>query len=931
MPKYIYAFGGGSAEGDGSQKDLLGGKGAGLAEMSRLGIPVPPGFTITTEVCKYYEDHDKSYPESLETEIREHMQRVEEILGQRFGDSSNPLLFSVRSGAARSMPGMMDTILNLGLNDETVESWIAAGADERFVLDAYRRLITMYGDVVLGVEHEEFEHILTAAREGQGAATDAELNPESLRKVVREELALVERHGKTFPRDPWEQLRGAIRAVFDSWNNQRAQDYRRLNKITGLLGTAVNVQAMVFGNRGSDCATGVAFTRNPATGEAKIFGEYLVNAQGEDVVAGIRTPQPIQAADGGGLEKDFPKACKELGEVCARLEKHFKDMQDLEFTIQHDKLFMLQTRAGKRTGPAAVRIAVDMVEEELIDWREALDRVEPEHLVQVLAPEFDPEEKKRAVSAGRLLATGLPAGPGAACGRIALTAERAAEMAADGAVLMVRAETSPEDIVGMHAAAGILTSRGGMTSHAAVVARGMGKPCIVGAGGLEVDQHAGEVRFGDKVFREGDELSIDGTSGEVIAGALSPKPSIVLKSMLDRSTPGNHPLVDAVYQLLAAADAERRLVIRTNADTPKDAAVAAALGAQGIGLCRTEHMFFEDERIPWVRRMILAKTADQRREPLAQLLPMQQKDFEGIFAALAGMPITVRLLDPPLHEFLPQGERALRRLAREMGIDAAEVQAQAEALAETNPMLGHRGCRLGITAPEIYEMQVEAIVRAACARARTGEEVQPEIMVPLVGTTEEMVRLRELVASTIRRVLDDEKMELEIPIGTMIEIPRAALIADRIAQHADFFSFGTNDLTQMTYGYSRDDAGRFLPKYIESGVLKHDPFQTIDEGGVGQLVSIACERGRASRPHLHLGVCGEHGGDPDSIDFFERVGLDYVSCSPYRVPIARLAAARASLKGQARNAEPETRPAASVSVLHSPSVAQPIAAAGATS
>ena len=895
MPKYIYAFGGGTAEGDGSQKDLLGGKGAGLAEMSRLGIPVPPGFTITTEVCKFYQDHEGAYPEGLEEELQEHLRRMEEELGQRFGDPANPLLVSVRSGAARSMPGMMDTILNLGLTEANLESWIAAGADERFVLDAYRRLLTMYGDVVLGVPHEEFEKILTAARKDQGAATDAELSSASLRKVAKSYLALIERNGKRFPQDPMDQLRGAIKAVFESWNNQRAIDYRRLNKITGLLGTAVNVQAMVFGNRGADCATGVAFTRNPATGEGKVFGEYLVNAQGEDVVAGIRTPQPIHAA-GGGLEKDFPQACRELEEVCARLEKHFKDMQDVEFTIQHDKLYMLQTRTGKRTGLAAIRVAADMVDEELIDWREALDRVEPLHLLQVLAPEFDPVEKATAINDGRLLARGLPAGPGAGCGRIALTAERAAEMAASGTVLLVRAETSPEDIVGMHVSAGILTSRGGMTSHAAVVARGMGKPCIVGASDLDVDEHAGEVRVGGKVFREGDQLSIDGTAGEVIEGSLSPKPSVVLKSMLDGSQPEDSRIVNSVRQLLAAADAERRLRVRTNADTPHDAHVAAALGAEGIGLCRTEHMFFADERIGWVRRMILAETAADRREPLAKLLPMQQKDFEGIFAALAGLPITVRLLDPPLHEFLPHGEKALQRLADEMGVDAETVEARAAALAESNPMLGHRGCRLGMTAPEIYQMQVEAIMRAACVRKRAGDDVRPEIMVPLVGTDEEMVRLREMVSSTVQRVLAEEKLEMEVPIGTMIEVPRAALIADQIARHADFFSFGTNDLTQMTYGYSRDDAGRFLPHYIESGVLKHDPFQSIDEEGVGQLVRISCERGRSANEHLHLGICGEHGGDPESIDFFERVGLDYVSCSPYRVPIARLAAARAGLK-----------------------------------
>jgi pyruvate,orthophosphate dikinase len=899
MPKYIYAFGGGTAEGDGSQKDLLGGKGSGLAEMSRLGIPVPPGYTITTEVCKHYQDHEGSYPEGLEFEMDEHLRRMERELGQRFGDAADPLLVSVRSGAARSMPGMMDTVLNLGLNATNLETWIAAGADERFVLDAWRRLLTMYGDVVLGVPHEEFETILAAAREDQGAGSDAELSAASLRQVASGYLALIERHGKHFPQDPMEQLRGAVKAVFESWNNQRAIDYRRLNKITGLLGTAVNVQAMVFGNRGTDCATGVAFTRNPATGEASVFGEYLINAQGEDVVAGIRTPQPVHA-EGGGLAKVFPQACRELEEVCARLETHFKDMQDVEFTIQHGKLYMLQTRTGKRTGLAAVHVAADMVEEGLIDWREALDRVEPMHLLQVLAPGFDPEEKARAIAEGRLLAHGLPAGPGAGCGRIALTAERAAEMAPAGAVLLVRAETSPEDIVGMHVAAGILTSRGGMTSHAAVVARGMGKPCIVGASDLDVDENAGEVRVGGKIFKEGDQLSIDGTLGEVIAGALSPKPSVVLKSMLDGVQPDDSAIVNAVRRLLAAADAERRLRVRTNADTPHDAEVAAALGAEGIGLCRTEHMFFADDRLPWVRRMILAETAAEREEPLAKLLPMQQKDFEGIFAALPGLPITVRLLDPPLHEFLPHGDKALQRLAREMKADFEAVKARAETLAESNPMLGHRGCRLGMTAPEIYRMQVEAIVRAACVRKRAGEDVRPEIMVPLVGTDEEMVRLREMVSSTIERVLAEEMLAIEIPIGTMIEVPRAALVADQIALHADFFSFGTNDLTQMTYGYSRDDAGRFLPQYIESGVLAHDPFQSLDEEGVGQLVRMSCERGRSANRRLHLGICGEHGGDPRSIDFFERVGLDYVSCSPYRVPIARLAAARACLKHRPR-------------------------------
>ncbi|PYQ58682.1 MAG: pyruvate, phosphate dikinase, partial [Acidobacteria bacterium] len=718
---------------------------------------------------------------------------------------------------------------------------------------------------------------------------------------------IAERCGKPFPQKPHDQLWGSISAVFASWNNPRAREYRKIEKISDLLGTAVNVQTMVFGNQGSDCATGVAFTRNPATGEKKVFGEYLINAQGEDVVAGIRTPKPIVANDGkAGLGADFPEAHRQLQEICDKLEKHYRDMQDVEFTIQHGKLFMLQTRSGKRTGPAAVRVAVEMVEEGVIDQREALGRVEPSQLAQLLAPELDAGEKQRAIAAGKLLTHGLPAGPGAASGRIALTAERAAEMAASGPVLLVRAETSPEDIVGMHASAGIVTSRGGMTSHAAVVARGLGKPCVVGAGDLDVDEEEGTVKVGDRTFHEGDEMSIDGTTGEVIAGAIATRDSEILRVLLDGGEPS--PAARGFSRLLDWADAERRLRIRANADTPHDARVAAALGAQGIGLCRTEHMFFADERIPWVRQMILAENAETRDAALARLLPMQQQDFEGIFAALGGLPVTIRLLDPPLHEFLPHEDKALRVLAEQMGIDPAAVKARAEALAEANPMLGLRGCRLGITAPEIYEMQVKAIVRAAAVRAKAGEPVRPEIMVPLVGTEAEIVQLRQMIADTVERILQEEGVRLEILIGTMIEVPRAALVADKIARHADFFSFGTNDLTQMTYGYSRDDAGRFLPQYISSKVLPYDPFQQIDEEGVGQLVRLACERGRETRPDLHLGVCGEHGGDPQSIDFFERTGLDYVSCSPYRVPIARLAAARSSLARKAKAEEAQKTP-----------------------
>jgi pyruvate,orthophosphate dikinase len=789
---------------------------------------------------------------------------------------------------------MMDTILNLGLNEEIAKAWIDRGTDARFVMDAYRRLLTMYGDVVLGVDHDEFEHILGAARKRHGAVTDADLSAEAMRGVCDAFLDLIARHGTPFPQAPRAQLWGAIRAVFQSWNNPRARSYMKIEKITGLLGTAVNVQAMVFGNRGNDCATGVAFTRNPATGEKRVYGEYLANAQGEDVVAGIRTPREITGNDGGGLGVEFPEAHRALAEVCDRLEHHFRDMQDVEFTIQHGKLYMLQTRGGKRTGPAAVKIAVDMVEEGLIDRDEALRRILPQQLEQLLAPEFHADEKKRAVAAGRLLARGLPAGPGAASGRIALTADRAAAMAAAGPVLLVRAETSPEDIVGMHASAGILTSRGGMTSHAAVVARGMGKPCIVGAGALEVDEKAGELRVDGQVFREGDALSIDGSTGEVIAGALAPHPSEVLRVLLD-GAPAT-AMSETFNKVLAWADAARRLRVRTNADTPRDATVARSLGAEGIGLCRTEHMFFEEERLPWVRRMILFDHAAERAKSLAHLLPVQQKDFEGIFEAQAGLPVTVRLLDPPLHEFLPHDDKSLRILADQMGVDPKDVAARAHALAEANPMLGHRGCRLGLTAPEIYDMQVEAIVRAACASRKAGVDARPEIMVPLVGTEEEMVKLRERIVAVRDRVLREEEVELPILIGTMIEVPRAALVADKIARWADFFSFGTNDLTQMTFGYSRDDAGRFLPRYVEDKILPGDPFQSIDPDGVGQLVRLACERGRQASDHLHLGVCGEHGGDPDSIEFFENVGLDYVSCSPYRVPIARLAAARARLK-----------------------------------
>ncbi|MEM6701243.1 MAG: pyruvate, phosphate dikinase [Acidobacteriota bacterium] len=893
--KYVYAFGDGAAEGSGEQKELLGGKGAGLAEMSLLGIPVPPGFTLTTDVCRAYGNTGGQYPDGLGDQIAEHLSRVETALGSGFGSAERPLLFSVRSGAAISMPGMMDTILNLGLNDEIV----AAASDEesgRFLRDCYRRLLTMYGDVVLGVPYEDFYAAVQEAVASAGCDSDQELSIEALDGLIARMKEILAEHGQEFPQDPQEQLWGAIGAVFESWDNPRARQYRRIQDIPEDLGTGVTVQAMVFGNRGEDCATGVAFTRNPSTGELELYGEYLLNAQGEDVVAGTHTPRSIAPTEGeAGLAARFPQAYETLEEVCGILERHFRNMQDLEFTIQHGKLFMLQTRAGKRSGPAAVKIAVDMVRERLIDRREAVRRVEPQHLVQMMAPVFELAERQRAVDEGRLLAQGLAAGPGAASGRIAFTAERAAEMAQEGSVILVRNETSPEDIVGMHASSGILTTRGGMTSHAAVVARGLGKPCIVGADDLVVDDMAQELRVGERAYGEGEFLSIDGSRGEVLSGLLRAHPSEVTTALLGDGSQPRSEAVEAFVLLCGWADRERRLGVRANADTPEDAQVARTLGAQGIGLCRTEHMFFHEERIAWVRQMILARDEERRAAALEKLLPMQQEDFEGIFRALAGLPVTIRLLDPPLHEFLPHGEKALARLAEQMDESIEAVRDVAAGLEETNPMLGHRGCRLGLTHPAVYEMQVEAIVRAALAVAREGLSVRPEIMIPLTGVEEEIVRLRQLVVDRVESLLEAAGSSLEILVGTMIEVPRAALMANRIALHSDFFSFGTNDLTQMTYGYSRDDVGRFLPSYIEEGVVPYDPFERLDVDGVGQLVEIASRRGRMARPDLKLGVCGEHGGEPHSIEFFERCGLDYVSCSPYRVPVARLAAARARL------------------------------------
>ncbi|HEY7369734.1 MAG TPA: pyruvate, phosphate dikinase [Thermoanaerobaculia bacterium] len=894
--KRVFFFGDGVAEGAGLGKEALGGKGAGLAEMTALGIPVPPGFTIETSVCA-----DFSRGASLDgvrDEVERTLSRLEQATQKRFGDASNPLLVSVRSGARSSMPGMMDTILNLGLTRRALEA-LASRSGARFAFDCRRRFLEMYSDIVLRVPRAEFEHALDEAKRSKGVTADTDLNADDLAGVVASHEALVrQKTGKDFPDDPREQLWGAIGAVFKSWDNDRARTYRKLHRIPDDWGTAVNVQSMVFGNRGETSATGVAFTRDPSTGEKLFYGEFLPNAQGEDVVAGIRTPRPL-SSDGSGssLEETMPQAYEELRRVRDKLEKRFRDMQDLEFTIEEGKLYLLQTRNGKRTGFAAVRIATDMVEEGLIDEDEALARVEPEQLVQLLAPVFHGKEKDSAVKGGRLLGKGLPAGPGAASGAIALTAADAVEMARGGkSVLLVREETSPEDIAGMHAAVGILTTRGGMTSHAAVVARGMGKTCVVGAGDIVVDEERGEIRAKGQTVKAGESLSIDGTTGEVLRGPLPTQPAEVLQVELEGTLAASaSPLYRSFTRLLKWADGRRRLGVRANADTPTDARVARKFGAEGIGLCRTEHMFFEERRILAVREMILADSAADRRRALEKILPMQRQDFLGIFREMGERPVTIRLLDPPLHEFLPHEEAAIASVAAELGRTTEAVRERVRALSEMNPMLGHRGCRLGVTHPEIYETQVRAAFEAAAEAEREGLHPQPEIMIPLVGAKAEFDRLRTLVDDTARRVSQETGRQVSYKVGTMIEIPRAALRANRIAVGCDFFSFGTNDLTQLTYGYSRDDAASFLPRYIEEGILPEDPFASLDQYGVGELVAIATRRGREAKPGLKVGVCGEHGGDPRSIEFFHGVGLDYVSCSPFRVPIARLAAARAAL------------------------------------
>ncbi len=900
MAKYVYTFGAGEAEGRADMKELLGGKGANLAEMCHLGIPVPAGFTITTEVCTYYYAHDRSYPETLREEVDRGLEHMARVMGSRFGDPDNPLLVSVRSGARQSMPGMMETVLNVGLCSATIPGMVRKTGNERFVYDAYRRLIMMYADVVMekaaGIEPEEgqgiriqLEHMMEDLKREKGYASDTDLTADDLKRLCDAFRRRVEEVlGKPFPDDAHEQLWGAIGAVFQSWNGKRAVEYRRIEGIPDDWGTAVNVQAMVFGNMGDNSATGVAFTRNPATGENVFYGEWLPNAQGEDVVAGIRTPYAINEACKSDtnrhlptLEEVMPGVYRQLLEVRQTLERHYRDMQDIEFTIQEGRLWMLQTRVGKRNGPAAVRMAVDMCHEGLIDKREAVLRVKPSQLDELLHPMVDPEAERGA----RVLARGLPAGPGGAVGKIVLTADRAQELGGAGEkVVLVRTETSPEDVHGMHAAQAIVTAKGGMTSHAALVARGWGKTCVVGCGELDIDVAAGTVRVGDTVLREGDVITVNGTKGAIYAGEL---PLIVMDPEKN----------EVLRTFLGWCDELRRLGVRTNADRPEDAAQARRFGAEGIGLCRTEHMFFGDDRILAMREMILADTPEERARALDKLLPFQKEDFKGIFRAMEGLPVTVRLLDPPLHEFVPHEDRQIEELARVMGKDPDAVRARVEQLREMNPMLGHRGCRLGISYPEITRMQARAILEAAAELRKEGVDARPEIMVPLVGHVKELEDQKRIileVAEEVKRATGVE--DLPFLVGTMIEVPRAALTADQVAREAEFFSFGTNDLTQMTCGFSRDDAGTFLPLYVEKGFYEHDPFQSLDQEGVGQLVAMGTQKGRSARPDLKVGVCGEHGGDPASIAFFHRVGLDYVSCSPFRVPIARLAAAQAAVR-----------------------------------
>ena len=879
--KHIYFFGSGKADGAGTMKDLLGGKGAGLAEMTNAGVPVPPGFTITTEVCNLFYDLGKRVPDGLDSDMREHMSKIEAALSNKykFGDADRPLLVSVRSGSKFSMPGMMDTVLNLGLNDKTIHGLIRMSGNERFAWDAYRRFIQMFGNVVMGIEKDVFEHIIHDAKKKNKVNLDIDLTAEDLKGLVDKFKSKVKQIEKReFPQDPWEQLIMARDAVFGSWNNPRAITYRRLNDIPGNLGTAVNVQAMVFGNMGETSATGVGFTRNPSTGAKEFYGEYLTNAQGEDVVAGIRTPRPIV-----NLDKEMPQVYGQLREITNKLEKHYRDVQDFEFTVQEGTLFMLQTRTGKRTAQAAVTIAVDMVSEGLITKEEAVLRVEPASLDQLLHPIIDPKAKIEVI------AKGLPASPGAASGKVVFTADEAVKQAKKGNVILVRPETTPDDIHGMDAAKGILTARGGMTSHAAVVARGMGKPCVAGCETIKVDLKAEKFTVGKYTVKLGDNITIDGGTGRVIIGKVQTK---------DPEVSGDFGT------LMKWVDEIRTMGVRANADIPRDAKMARQFGAEGIGLCRTEHMFFAEERLPIVQQMILADNTEAREKALAKLLPMQRSDFKGLFESMDGFPVTVRLLDPPLHEFLPKREDLMVEVAVMQAKKAPKASIakkmkllhRVEELHELNPMLGHRGCRLGIVYPEITRMQTRAIIEAACDLTKKGKKIVPEIMVPLVGLKKELQNQKELIKATAEEVMKKKGVKINYLIGTMIELPRAAVIADEIAKEAEFFSFGTNDLTQTTFGFSRDDAGKFINYYTENGILEKDPFQTLDQEGVGMLVKMGVAKGRGTRPNLKVGICGEHGGDPASVEFCYRTGLNYVSCSPYRVPIARLAAAHARLK-----------------------------------
>ncbi|MFW6134661.1 MAG: pyruvate, phosphate dikinase [Elusimicrobiota bacterium] len=894
--KNVYFFGKGNTEGSTEMKELLGGKGANLAEMANIGLPVPPGFTITAEVCDYYNKNNE-YPEGLMEEVEENLEKLESVMGKKLGDENDPLLVSVRSGAAQSMPGMMDTVLNLGLNPDSLQGLIKKSGNPRFGWDSYRRFIQMFGNVVMGIDGSKFEEEIEEMKEKKNAEKDTDLSADDLKELVDLFKQVYKQEtGEEFPNDPKLQLNKAIDAVFGSWSNPRAIKYRKLNNITGLLGTAVNVQTMVFGNTGPNSATGVAFTRNPSDGRNKFYGEYLTNAQGEDVVAGIRTPHYLTVEDSrewaeakgisederkrvyASLEETMPEVFKELVDIREKLEQHYRDVQDLEFTIEEGKLYILQTRTGKRTGTAAVKIAVDMVKEELIDKKTAVVRVEPKKLDELLHPHIDPGVEVDAIGKG------LPASPGAAVGKIIFDSDDAEKAAQEGEkVILVRNETSPEDIGGMSVAQGILTAKGGMTSHAAVVARGMGSPCVAGCGDLSIDLKERKCWFKDREYKEGDWITVDGTKGEVIDG----------KAKLQ--TP---ELTGNFAKLMEWADGFRKLGVRTNADTPQDSKKAREFGAEGIGLCRTEHMFFGEDRISAMQRMILSEKGEEKENALKELLPMQKQDFIEIFKAMQGLPVTIRLLDPPLHEFLPKGEKEIKELAGKLGINERKIESKVEALTELNPMLGHRGCRLGVTFPSISKMQARAIMEAACELAAEDIEVKPEIMIPLISTDQEFLNQEEVIRNTAEEVIQGKGQKVDYKVGTMIEIPRACLVADKVAKSAEFFSFGTNDLTQMTFGMSRDDAGKFLPEYVERGIIPKDPFMVLDREGVGQMVEIAVKRGRNTRKDLKIGICGEHGGEPSSVEFCHLSGLDYVSCSPYRVPIARLSAAQANIKSE---------------------------------